>query len=141
MSALAPTLEAFFVERLLAQRRASQHTIAAYRDTFCLLLGFVKERTGVAPAALRLEDLDAQLVGAFLEHLERDRHNCARTRNARLSAIHSFFRFAALRHPEHAGLITRVLAIPPKRFDRAVVTFLTDEEVAARRKLREIPPR
>ena len=113
MSALAPTLEAFFVERLLAQRRASQHTIAAYRDTFCLLLGFVKERTGVAPAALRLEDLDAQLVGAFLEHLERDRHNCARTRNARLSAIHSFFRFAALRHPEHAGLITRVLAIPP----------------------------
>ncbi len=131
MSALAPTLEAFFVERLLGQRQASQHTIAAYRDTFCLLLRFVKERTGVAPAALRLEDLDAQLVGAFLEHIERDRHNCARTRNARLSAIHSFFRFAALRHPEHAGLITRVLAIPPKRFDRAIVTFLTDEEVTA----------
>jgi integrase/recombinase XerD len=131
MTALAPTLEAFFTERLVGQRRASPHTVAAYRDAFCLLLGFVKETTGVAPASLRLEDLDAPLVGAFLEHLERDRHNGARTRNARLSAVHSFFRFAALRHPEHAGLIARVLGVPPKRFDRAVVTFLDDEEVAA----------
>jgi integrase/recombinase XerD len=131
VSALAPTLEAFFLERLVGQRRVSQHTVSAYRDSFCLLLGFVHDTTGIAPAALRLEDLDAELVGAFLEHLERDRHNGARTRNARLSAIHSFFRYAALRHPDHAGLIARVLAIPPKRFERAVVTFLSDDEVSA----------
>lgn len=131
MSALGPTLETFFTERLMAQRRASPHTIAAYRDAFCLLLGFVEHKTGKAPAALRLEDLHAPLIGAFLDHLERDRHNSVRTRNARLSAIHSLFRFAALRHPEHAGLIGRVLAIPPKRFERGIVTFLTDDEVEA----------
>jgi site-specific recombinase XerD len=131
MSALAPTLQAFFTERLLAQRRASPHTIAAYRDAFCLLLGFVESEIGKAPAKLELEDLDAALIGAFLDHLERDRHNGVRTRNARLAAIHSLYRFAALRHPEHAGLIERILAIPPKRFERAIVTFLTDPEVEA----------
>lgn len=131
MSALAPTLEAFFTERLMAQRRASHHTIAAYRDAICLLLGFVEHRTGKAPAALGFEDLDAPVIGRFLDHLERERGNGVRTRNARLSAIHSLYRFAARRHPEHAGLIGRVLAIPPKRFDRAIVTFLTDEEVEA----------
>jgi site-specific recombinase XerD len=129
VTALAPTLEAFFTERLIGQRRASPHTVAAYRDTFRLLLSFVQERTGAAPAALCLEDLDAPLVGAFLDHLEHDRHNGARTRNARLSAVHSFFAFAALRHPEHAGQIARVLAVPPKRFERAVVTFLDNREV------------
>ena len=131
MSALAPTLEAFFTERLLSQRRASPHTIAAYRDAFCLLLGFAQRETGNPPTKLALEDLDAPLIGAFLDSLERDRCNSVRTRNARLAAIHSLFRFAALRHPDHAGLIQRVLAIPPKRFERQIVTFLTDEEVEA----------
>ena len=131
MSALAPTLQAFFTERLISQRRASAHTVAAYRDAFCLLLRFVERRTGRAAAALEIEDLNAKLVGAFLDHLERDRHNSVRTRNARLSAIHSLLRFAVLRHPEHAASIERVLAIPPKRFERKIVCFLTDDEVDA----------
>lgn len=131
MSALAPTLQAFFTQRLLAQRRASPHTIAAYRDAFCLLLGFAENQIGRAPAILELGDLDATLIGAFLDHLERDRGNSVRTRNARLAAIHSLYRFAALRHPEQAGLIERVLAIPPKRFEREIITFLTDGEVDA----------
>jgi site-specific recombinase XerD len=129
MSALAPTLEAFFTERLMAQRRASPHTVAAYRDAFCLLLAFVERQTGKAPAKLQIEDLDAPLVAAFLDHLERERGNSARTRNARLAAVHSLFRFAALRHPEHAGVIERVLAIPPKRYERRIVSFLSDAEV------------
>jgi integrase/recombinase XerD len=131
MSMLAPTLQAFFTERLVSQRRASAHTIAAYRDAFCILLRFVERQIGKAPAALEIEHLDAKLVGAFLDHLERDRHNSVRTRNARLAAIHSLFQFAALRHPEHAALIERVLAIPPKRFERNTVSFLTNEEVEA----------
>ncbi len=131
MSAVAPTLEAFFTERLITQRRASPHTIAAYRDAICLLLGFVEQQTGKAPTNLGFEDLGAPAIGRFLDHLERDRGNSVRTRNARLSAVHSLFRFAALRHPEHAALIGRVLAIPPKRFERAIVTFLTDDEVEA----------
>jgi len=131
MSLLAPTLEAFFTERLIGQRQASPHTVASYRDTFRLLLGFAQQKTGRPPSRLELEDLDAPLIGAFLEHLERERHNSARTRNARLAAVHSLFRFAALRHPEHAALIARVLAIPPKRADRPLVTFLTETEVDA----------
>ena len=131
MSLLAPTLETFFTERLIGQRRASPHTIASYRDTFGLLLAFAHQRTGRPPSRLQLEDLDAELIGAFLEHLEQQRHNSARTRNTRLSAIHSMFRFAALRHPEHAALIARVLAIPPKRTDKPLVTFLSDPEVDA----------
>ncbi len=131
MSALGPTLEAFFTERLITQRRVSPHTIAAYRDAMCLLLGFIERATGKAPATLGFEDLDAPRITEFLDYLERERHNSARTRNARLSALHSLFRFAALRHPEHAGLIGRVLAIPPKRFERGIVTFLTDDEVEA----------
>jgi site-specific recombinase XerD len=131
MTALAPTLQMFFTERLINQREASQHTIAAYRDTFRLLLAFAQQQTGKHPSALQLEDLDTPLVAAFLDHLERERNNSPRTRNARLAAIHSLFRFAALRHPEHAGLISRVLAIPPKRFDRAIVSYLTPEETDA----------
>jgi integrase/recombinase XerD len=131
MSTLAPTLEAFFSQRLTAQRRASPHTIAAYRDTFCLLLGYAREQTGKAPAALQFDDLDAPLIGAFLDHLEHVRGNSARTRNARLSAIHSLYKFAAYLHPEHAALIGRVLAIPPKRFQPSTVSFLTDDEVEA----------
>jgi site-specific recombinase XerD len=99
MSALAPTLEAFFSDRLTRQREASPHTVAAYRDTFRLLLAFVHGRTGKSPSALGFDDLDAPLVGAFLAHLEQDRGNGTRTRNARLAAIHSFFRYAAFRHP------------------------------------------
>lgn len=131
MSTLAPTLEAFFTERLLTQRRASPHTIAAYRDAFRLLLTFAQQRTTKAPAALDLADLDAPLIAGFLDHLERERSNSVRTRNARLAAVHSLFRFAALRHPEHAALIQRVLAIPPKRVDRPDVAFLTPAEVEA----------
>ena len=131
MSALAPTLQAFFTDRLARQRHASPHTIAAYRDTMRLLLAFTERRTGKQPARLDFDDLDATLIAAFLEHLEDERHNTVRTRNARLAAIHSLFRFAALRHPEHAALIQRVLAIPPKRFDRAEITFLNEHEVDA----------
>jgi integrase/recombinase XerD len=131
MSALAPTLEAFFTDRLARQRRASPHTIAAYRDTFRLLVGFAQERIGKAPCQLDLADLDAPLIGDFLEHLEQERRNSVRTRNARLAAVHSLFRYAALRHPEHAAVIARVLAIPTKRHERAIVTFLTRGEVDA----------
>jgi integrase/recombinase XerD len=131
VTALAPTLEAFFTQRLAGQLQASPHTIAAYRDTFRLLLHFARDRTGKKPSQLDLADLDAPAVSAFLEHLERDRGNAIRTRNARLAAIHSLFAYAALSHPEHAALISRVLAIPPKRFDRALVTYLTQAETEA----------
>src|SRR5205085_1953702 len=113
------------------QRRASPHTIASYRDTMRLLLAFAQQQLGKAPSRLELQDIDAELISAFLDHLERDRGNGPRTRNNRLAAIHSLFAFAALRHPEQAALIQRVLAIPPKRFERALVTWLTDEEVTA----------
>jgi len=129
MSALAPTLEAFFTEALMSQKRASRHTIAAYRDAFRLLLAFTQQRSGKAPSHLDFDDLDAPLIGAFLDDLEQARGNSARSRNARLAAIHSLFRFAALRHPEHAALIARVLAIPTKRFDRTIVSFLDHQEI------------
>jgi integrase/recombinase XerD len=131
VTALAPTLQAFFTERLIRQRHASAHTIAAYRDTLRLLLGYAAEHTGRAPSALDIADLDAPLIGGFLDHLEHERGNGVRTRNARLAAIHSLFRFAALAHPEHAASIARVLAIPPKRFDRALISYLTEPEVDA----------
>jgi site-specific recombinase XerD len=131
MTALAPTLEAFFTDRLARQRRASPHTTAAYRDTCRLLLGYASRQTGRPPSRLDLADLDAPLIGAFLDHLETHRANSTRTRNARLAAIHSLFRYAALRHPEHAALIARVLAIPPKRHDKALVTYLTEPELTA----------
>jgi site-specific recombinase XerD len=131
MTPLAPTLQAFFTQRLIDQRHASPNTIASYRDSFRLLLTFAEARTGRPPSRLALEDLDARLIAAFLGHLESERHNGARTRNARLAAVHSLFRFAALAHPEHAELIARVLALQPKRADRTIVTFLTDGEVDA----------
>lgn len=131
MTSLGPLLEAFFSERLQRQRRASPHTIAAYRDAFRLLLGFAEKHIRKAPSTLLLADVDAQFVGAFLDHLEKERHNSIRARNARLAAIHSFFRFAASREPANAGLIQRVLAIPQKRFDRDLVGFLTTVEVDA----------
>jgi len=131
MIALAPTLQGFFTDRLFGQRQASPHTVAAYRDTFRLLLGFAAGRTGKQPCDLDIGDLDAPLVAAFLDHLERDRHNGVRTRNNRLAAAHSLFGYAALLHPEHAASIQRVLAIPSKRFERNLVTFLTEAEVDA----------
>jgi site-specific recombinase XerD len=131
MTALAPTLEAFFSQRLINEKGVSPHTIAAYRDTFRLLLSFAQQRTGKQPSKLELENLDATLIGAFLDHLEHQRGNSPRTRNARLAAIHSMFRYASLKHPEHAALISRVIAVPTKRFDRAIVTYLTAEETDA----------
>jgi site-specific recombinase XerD len=131
MSTLAPTLQAFFTDRLATQRRASDKTVAAYRDTWRLLLRFAAARTSKPASSLDFADLDADLVGTFLNHLEHDRHNSARTRNARLAAIRSLFRYAALHHPEHAASIQRVLSIPPKRFDRALVTFLSQAETQA----------
>jgi integrase/recombinase XerD len=131
VTALAPTLQAFFTDRLTRQRQASPHTIAAYRDTWRMLLSFATRHAGKQPSQLDLGDLDAPLIGAFLDHLEHERGNSVRTRNARLAAIHSLFRYAALRHPEHAEMIARVLAIPPKRYDKALVTYLTEPEVNA----------
>jgi site-specific recombinase XerD len=131
MSPLSPTLQAFFTDRLIGQRQASLHTIAAYRDTLRLLLTFTADRTGKQPSALDIDDLDAPLIGAFLDHLERERANSIRTRNTRLAAIRSLFRYAALKHPEHAATIGRVLAIPPKRFERSLITFLTESEIDA----------
>jgi integrase/recombinase XerD len=128
---LAPLLESFFVDRLMQQRQASAHTIAAYRDTFRLLLRFAHSSTGKPPHMLDLVDLDATLVGAFLSMLETDRAAGARTRNARLAAIRSFFSYAAFERPENAALIQRVLAIPAKRTSTTLVTFLNDEEVDA----------
>jgi hypothetical protein len=124
-------LQTFFTERLIRQRHASGHTIAAYRDTFRMLLGYAAERTGRAPSGLDIADLDAPLICGFLDHLERERGNAVRTRNARLAAIHSLFHFAALAHPEHAASIARVLAIPPKRCDRALISYLSEPEVDA----------
>ncbi len=131
MSRLAPTLQAFFTDRLVRQRQASPHTVAAYRDTIRLLVRFAAARRDVEPSKLDLGDLDAPLISAFLDHREHDRGNSVRTRNARLAAIRSLFRYAAFRHPEHAAVIERVLAIPPKRFERRLVTFLTEPEVEA----------
>lgn len=131
MSALAPTLQAFFTERLVNQRHASTHTIASYRDTLRLLLGFIEQRTGKPPCQLDIADLDAPTIGAFLEYLQTERGNSVRSRNTRLAAIHSLFRFAALHHPEHAASIARVLAIPSKRFDHATVSYLTPPEIDA----------
>ncbi len=131
MTAIAATMQAFFTERLIAQRRASPHTITAYRDTLRRLLGFAAQRTRTSPCRLDIADLDAPMISAFLDHLEHQRGNTIRSRNARLAAIHSLFSFAALRHPEHAADIARVLAIPPKRSDQTIVTFLTSTETEA----------
>jgi site-specific recombinase XerD len=131
MSALAPTLQAFFTDRLVRQRQASPHTVAAYRDTLRLLVCFAAQRLAVEPSQLDLAHLNAPLISGFLDDREQAHGNSIRTRNARLAAIRSLFRFAALGHPEHAATIARVLAIPPKRFERRLVTFLTEPEVEA----------
>jgi integrase/recombinase XerD len=131
MSLLAPTLQAWFTDRLLTQRNASPRTIAAYRDTLRLLLTFAQRQTGKDPCRLDFADLDAPLIGAFLNHLEQERGNSPRTRNARLAAIHSLFRYSALRHPEHAASIARVLEIPTKRHRQTVISYLERPEIDA----------
>jgi site-specific recombinase XerD len=124
-------LEAFFTDRLQQQRHASPHTIAAYRDTFRLLLTFAKDEISKAPSDLALTDLDAPIIVRFHAHLETKRGNSIATRNARLAAVHSLFRFVALREPAHAALIQRVLAIPQKRTEKKLVAFLTRAEFEA----------
>jgi integrase/recombinase XerD len=125
-----PTLlHAFFTDRLMSQRQASSHTIASYRDTFRILLAFAAQRLKKAPSTLRLEDLDTPFIGAFLTHLEKERGNTARSRNVRLAALHSFFRYVALHDPVHVALAQRVLAIPAKRYHRKQILFLTRSEI------------
>ena len=131
MTALAPTLQTFLTDYMTRQRKASPHTIAAYRDAIKLLLVFTANSTGKQPHQLDIADLDAPLIVAFLNHLEHDRHNTIRTRNARLAAIQSLYHYAGLRHPEHAALIARVLAIPTKRAEKPIVTFLNEDELDA----------
>lgn len=131
MTMIAPTLQMFFTDRLAQQRQASPRTIAAYRDALKLLLESIHTRTGKLPSKLDWDDLDATMISGFLNHLETTRGNSIRTRNVRLTAIRSLFAYAALRHPEHALLIQRVLAIPPKRFDKRIVMFLTSPEIDA----------
>jgi integrase/recombinase XerD len=131
MSALAPAMQAYFTDRLVAQRGASPNTIAAYCQTFRLLLQFAAKRGATKPSELDIDQLDAPLIAAFLNHLEKARGNSVRTRNHRLAAIHSLFAYLALHHPEHAASIQRVLAIPHKRTERNLVTYLTEPEVDA----------
>ncbi len=131
MTALAPSLQAFFTTRLGTERHVSPHTIDSYRHTFRLLLTYAKEQTGKAPSKLELGDLDAALVSRFLDHLEHDRGCGVGTRNTRLAAVHSFFRFASYRHPEHAETIQQVLAIPQKKTESRPRSFLTAVEMEA----------
>jgi site-specific recombinase XerD len=121
-------LQRFFTDRLITQQGASPHTVAGYRDTFRLLLQFAKDRLGRAPSALRLEELDAEFLEKFLEHLENERGNTPRTRNHRLSALHAFFRYVSLAEPAVSMQCQRILAIPAKRFERGPVEFLTEKE-------------
>jgi site-specific recombinase XerD len=128
---LAGLIEAFFTDRLMQQRQASPNTISSYRDTFCLLFKFAKQRLKKEPSVLSIKDLDAPFVGFFLNHIEKDRGNCARSRNVRLAAIHSFFKYIALQDPGHSALIQQVLAIPTKRYTRKPIDFLTRPEIDA----------
>lgn len=131
ISTLPALLQAFFMDRLMQQRQASPHTVSSYRDTFRLLLQYAQKRLGKAPSNLTVPELDTPLLGAFLEHLERERKNSARSRNVRLAAIHSFFRYVALHAPEHSAVAQRVLAMPSKRYIRCPIAFLTSVEVDA----------
>jgi site-specific recombinase XerD len=128
---LAALLENFFVQRLMHQRQASPHTISSYRDTFRLLLQFAEQRLHKSPARLAFEEIDAPMIAAFLDDLEKSRGITARSRNLRLTAIRSFFQYAAYEEPSHAGQIQRVLAIPGKRHTRALVHFLSRPEIDA----------
>ena len=130
-SSFPALLETFFMDRLIRQRQASPHTIASYRDTFRLLMQYAQLRLRKAPSQLTLPDLDTPFLGAFLDHLEDKRHNSARSRNVRLAALHSFFRYVALHAPEYSALAQRVLAMPSKRYVRRPISFLTPVEIDA----------
>ena len=130
-NSLAPLLERFFMQRLMQERQVSPHTIGSYRDTFRLFLKFSQQRLHKSPSALVFEEIDAPLIVAFLDHLEKQRGVSVRSRNLRLTAIHSFFRYIAFELPTHSAQIQRVLAIPSKRFTRTLVPFLTRAEVDA----------
>ncbi len=122
-------LQSFFTDRLLQQWRASAHTVASYRDAFRLLLRFASEKLGKEPSVLSLKDFTPDFINSFLEYVEKGRNNCVRTRNARLSAIHSFFRYVSFRAPEYAELCYKILAIPSKRFEKRPIAFLTRNEI------------
>ena len=124
-------IEAFFTDRLMRQRQASPNTIASYRDSFCLLFNFAEQHLKKEPSALSIEDLNAAFIGSFLNHIENDRGNCARSRNVRLAAIHSFFKYIALLDPSHSALIQRVLSIPTKKYDHKPIDFLSKPEIDA----------
>src|SRR3954453_22800573 len=124
-------LERFFTQRLIPQRQVSSHTIASYRDTFRLLLQFIDKRVHKPPSELTLTDLDPPVIGAFLDELEKERNNSARSRNLRLTAIRSFYRFAAYEEPAQSGLIQRILAMPAKRYEKRLIGFLTRPEIDA----------
>ena len=128
---IAPHVQAFFAEYLCQQKRLSPQTIVSYRDTFRLLLTFLRDQTGVEPSALRIADVDAPAVLSFLTYLEEQRGNSVRSRNIRLSAIRAFFRLVALRAPDSLGVTTRVLAIPMKREDHKLIGYLTRTEIQA----------
>ncbi|MDR2986426.1 MAG: site-specific integrase [Nocardiopsaceae bacterium] len=131
MTLIASTMQAFFSDRLITERNCSPETVASYRDTMRLLLAYAQEQTGKPPFQLDFDDLDAPLISSFLTHLEADRHNSTRTRNNRLAAIHSLFRYAALNHPEHSQIIARVMAIPTKRCQPAGISYLDLAEIQA----------
>jgi integrase/recombinase XerD len=128
---LSSLVQYFFTQHLCEHRRSSARTVVAYRDTFRLLLSFLQSRTGHAPTALTMSDLDAPAILAFLDHLEVGRHNQIRSRNARLAAIRSFFRIVAVRDPANLGIVNRVLAIPTKRTDHLLITYITRVEMDA----------
>ena len=128
---LSTLLQPFFTDRLMKQRQASPHTIASYRDTFRLLLEFAYQRLKKPPSKLDFEDLTAPFIGEFLDHIQSNRHSGTRTRNLRLTAIRSFFHYAAFQEPSRSAHIQRVLAIPTKRQDRPLIDFLTHPEIEA----------
>ena len=128
---IGPLLQRFFLEHLLQHKHVSPQTIASYRDAFRLLLEYAHQHLKTEPVSLAVTALDAPVVVSFLDSLEKDRHNCARSRNIRLAAIRSFFRWLTLRDPELVGMATRILAIPVKRTDRRLVQSLTRDEIDA----------
>jgi integrase/recombinase XerD len=128
---LAPLLQSFFTKRLISERRVSPHTIASYRDTFRLLFRFAEVKVKKAPSMLLLQDLDCDFISSFLQDLEQSRGNSPRSRNLRLTAIRSFFRYASFEEPDTSGLIQRVLVMPDKKHDQRLIAFLTRPEIDA----------
>jgi integrase/recombinase XerD len=131
ITSFSTLLQSFFTDRLINQRQVSTHTIASYRDTFRLLLAFAQKQFNKSPSQLELDDLNAPFIGAFLDHIQSDRHNGSRTRNLRLTAIRSFFKYVAFQEPSRSAHIQRVLAIPTKRQDRPLIDFLIYPEIQA----------